>query len=183
MTATIAEDIRLSDKAFLGHPRGLAWLSFSEVWERFSYYGMQALLVLYMEHQLFQPGHVENVAGFGPFRRAIEYFYGPLSPLGLASAIFGLYAGFVYLTPIAGGILADRVIGRTRAVIAGAVLMSAGHFLMAFEVSFLLALACLLVGVGCFKGNIATQVGDLYAAGDPRRADASRSICSVFSWR
>ena len=167
-----AEAVRQGDTAFLGHPRGLAWLSFSEMWERFSYYGMQALLVLYMVKQLLLPGHVENVVGFGLFRRAIEHFYGPLTPLALGSAIFGLYAGFVYVTPIAGGILADRFLGRTRTVVVGAVLMTIGHFMMAFEASFLLALLCLLVGVGCFKGNIATQVGDLYEPGDPRRADA-----------
>jgi POT family proton-dependent oligopeptide transporter len=125
-----AEAVRLGDTAFLGHPRGLAWLSFSEVWERFSYYGMQALLVLYMTQQLLLPGHIENVAGFGPFRTAIESLYGPLSPLALGSVIFGLYAGFVYVTPIAGGILADRFLGRTRTIIVGAVLMAAGHFLM-----------------------------------------------------
>jgi POT family proton-dependent oligopeptide transporter len=172
MARRLAEAVRLNDAAFLGHPRGLAWLSFSEVWERFSYYGMQALLVLYMTHFLLLPGHVEHVIGFSSFRAAIEGVYGSLSPQALGSAIFGLYAGLVYLTPIAGGVLADRFIGRTRAVIAGAALMAAGHFLMAFEASFLFALLCLLIGVGCFKGNIATQVGDLYAAGDPRRADA-----------
>jgi POT family proton-dependent oligopeptide transporter len=172
MAGREAEAVRQSDTAFLGHPRGLAWLSFSEVWERFSYYGMQALLVLYMTHFLLTEGHVEHVFGFGQFRAAIESVYGALSPQALASAIFGLYAGLVYLTPIAGGILADRFIGRTRAVIVGATLMAMGHFLMAFEASFLLALLCLLIGVGCFKGNIATQVGDLYAPGDSRRADA-----------
>jgi len=172
MPAHKSEAIRHSDTAFLGHPRGLGWLSFSEFWERFSYYGMQTLLVLYMTHQLLQPGHVENVVGFGPFRAAIEAVYGTLSPQALASAVYGLYAGLVYLTPIAGGVLADRFIGRTRAVTIGAVLMAAGHFLMAFEGSFLLALLCLLLGVGCFKGNIASQVGDLYAPEDPRRADA-----------
>jgi POT family proton-dependent oligopeptide transporter len=172
MAERMTDAVRYADKAFLGHPRGLAWLSFSEVWERFSYYGMQALLVLYMTHYLLQPGHVEHVAGFGPFRAAIESVYGPLSPQALASAIFGLYAGFVYLTPILGGILADRVIGRTNTIVVGALLMTAGHFLMAFEVSFLPAMFCLLIGIGCFKGNIATQVGELYAPGDPRRADA-----------
>ena len=172
MAERMTDAVRYADTAFFGHPRGLAWLSFSEVWERFSYYGMQALLVLYMTHYLLQPGHIEHVAGFGPFRAAIESLYGPLTPAALASAIFGLYAGFVYLTPIAGGLLADRVLGRTRTVTVGALLMTMGHFLMAFEVSFLLALACLLIGIGCFKGNIATQVGDLYPPGDPRRADA-----------
>jgi len=159
-------------KDILGHPRGLAYLCFAEAWERFSYYGMQSLLVLYMGQQLLLPGHVEHVAGFGGFRAAIEHLYGPLSPAALASAIFGLYAGGVYLTPIAGGFLADRVLGRTKTVTIGAMLMALGHFLMAFEFSFLPALACLLVGVGCFKGNIASQVGELYAPGDLRRADA-----------
>jgi len=90
----------------------------------------------------------------------------------LASAIFGLYTGLVYLTPIAGGFIADRFLGRTRTITIGALLMSAGHFLMAFDVTFLLALTCLLTGVGCFKGNLASQVGALYAKGDNRRADA-----------
>ena len=90
----------------------------------------------------------------------------------LASTIFGLYTGLVYLTPIGGGLIADRWLGRTRTIIIGALLMSAGHFLMAFDFSFLLALTCLLIGVGCFKGNLASQVGGLYATGDNRRADA-----------
>ena len=157
---------------FLGHPKGLAYLVFAESWERFSYYGMQALLVLYMGQHLLLPGHVNNIAGFIPFRHAIEAAYGPLSPAALASAIFGLYAGGVYLTPLAGGLIADRLLGRTRTVTLGALLMAAGHFLMAFETSFLIALTCLLAGVGCFKGNIATQVGELYGPEDPRRADA-----------
>jgi POT family proton-dependent oligopeptide transporter len=161
-----------SDVAFLGHPKGLGYLAFAEGCERFSYYGMQALLVLYMTEYLLQPGHVENVAGFVPFRGAIEAVFGHLSPLALASLITGLYAGLVYLTPLAGGVIADRLAGRTRTIIAGALLMAAGHFLMAFEFSFLIALLCLLLGVGCFKGNIATQVGELYGPDDLRRADA-----------
>jgi POT family proton-dependent oligopeptide transporter len=161
------------DHSFLGHPRGLAYLAFTEAWERFSYYGMQTLLVLYMAHQLLWPGHIENIAGFTAFRAFIEHAYGgPLSVVALASAIFGLYTGLVYLTPIAGGIIADRWLGRTRTITIGALLMAAGHFLMAFDVSFLLALACLVTGVGCFKGNLASQVGALYATGDLRRADA-----------
>jgi POT family proton-dependent oligopeptide transporter len=161
------------DHSFLGHPRGLAYLAFTEAWERFSYYGMQTLLVLYMAHQLLLPGHIGNIAGFTAFRAAIEHAYGrPLSVVALASAIFGLYTGLVYLTPIAGGIIADRWLGRTRTITIGALLMAAGHFLMAFDVSFLLALTCLVTGVGCFKGNLASQVGALYATGDLRRADA-----------
>ncbi len=159
-------------RSILGHPIGLAFLVFAETWERFSYYGMQSLLVLYMGQQLLLPGHAEHVAGFGGFRAAIEAVYGPLSVPALASVIFGLYAGGVYLTPIAGGLLADRVLGRTRTVTLGALLMATGHFLMAFDFSFLIALACLLVGVGCFKGNIASQLGELYLPGDLRRADA-----------
>jgi len=166
-------DRRLSDRSFVGHPRGLGFLAFAEGWERFSYYGMQALLVLYMADQLLHPGHVEHIAGFPGFRAALERLYGgPLSIVALSSAIFGLYTGLVYLTPIAGGIIADRWLGRTRTITIGALLMAAGHFLMAFEVSFLLALACLVTGVGCFKGNLASQVGALYGEGDSRRADA-----------
>lgn len=160
------------DRAFLGHPAGLGWLSFCELWERFSYYGMQALLVLYLSNYLFLPHNVGQVAGIDALRHAIESVTGPRSPQQLASVVFGLYVGLVYLTPIFGGLLADRVLGRTRTVVIGALLMAAGHFLMAFETALLPALGCLLLGVGCFKGNIAAQVGDLYAPGDRRRASA-----------
>jgi POT family proton-dependent oligopeptide transporter len=162
-----------SDRSFLGHPRGLGYLAFTEGWERFSYYGMQTLLVLYMVKQLLLPGHIENIAGFTWFRAALERAYGgPLSNVALSSAIFGLYTGLVYLTPILGGLLADRWLGRTRTITLGALLMAAGHFLMAFDQSFLVALLCLLTGVGCFKGNLASQISALYAPEDLRRADA-----------
>ena len=157
-----------NDRAFLGHPKGLGYLAFSETWERFSYYGMQTLLVLYMVNELLLPGHVENIAGFETFRQ----LYGGLDGQALASAIFGTYTALVYLTPIFGGLLADRVLGKRRTVIIGAVTMAAGHFLMAFEFSFLLALLCLIIGNGCFKGNIASQVGALYGPEDNRRATA-----------
>lgn len=160
------------ERLILGHPVGLAYLVFAEAWERFAFYGMQALLVLYMGRTLLSPGHAEHVAGLAGLKAVLERAYGPLSPAALASAVFGLYAGGVYLTPLAGGWVADRLIGRTRAVALGAVLAAAGHFLMAFEASFLPALLCLLAGVGLFKGNIATQVGELYAPGDGRRTDA-----------
>jgi len=133
---------------------------------------MQTLLVLYMTKQLLLPGHVEHIAGFTAFRALLERMYGPLTTVALASAIFGLYTGFVYLTPVIGGIIADRWLGRTKTITIGAILMAIGHFLMAFDVSFLLALLCLLSGVGCFKGNLASQVGALYAPTDNRRADA-----------
>jgi len=85
------------DRSFIGHPRGLGCIAFTEAWERFSYYGMQALLVLYMVNRLLHPGHIEHIAGFGPFRHLIESFRGPLSVQALASTIFGLYTGLVYL--------------------------------------------------------------------------------------
>ena len=162
-----------ADRAFLGHPRGLGYIAFTEAWERFSYYGMQTLLVLYMTRQLLLPGHVENIAGFPAFRALLERMYGEsLTAVALASAIFGLYTGLVYLTPIVGGVVADRWLGRTRTITVGAILMALGHFLMAFDYSFLLALLCLLIGVGLFKGNLASQVGALYKPEDLRRADA-----------
>ena len=160
------------DTKFLGHPLGLAWLSACELWERFSYYGMQILLGLYLTKYLFLPEHIGGVVGIGAVRAALESVVGPRTPLQLGLLISGLYAGLVYLTPLFGGLLADRVLGRTRTVTLGALLMAAGHFLMAFESSFFLAIGCLLLGVGCFKGNIAAQVGALYAPGDKRNATA-----------
>lgn len=157
-----------ADRAFLGHPKGLAYLAFTEAWERFSFYGMQALLVLYMVKELLLPGHVENVALFAEFRT----LYGGLDGQPLASAIFGTYAASVYLTPILGGFLADRLLGKRLTVLLGAITMALGHFLMAFEASFLFALLCLVLGSGMFKGNIASQVGALYKPEDLRRADA-----------
>ena len=160
------------DRAFLGHPLGLFWLSFCELWERFSFYGMQGLLGLYLANYLFLPEHVGHVVGIDQVRGAIEYVLGPRTPSQLATFIAGGYLGLVYLTPIFGGLVADRWLGRTKTVVLGASLMAIGHFLMAFETCFFGAIACLLVGVGCFKGNIAAQVGDLYAPGDKRRASA-----------
>lgn len=129
---------------------------------------MQALLVLYMTHRLLPPGHVEHIAGFVVLRAALERIYGPMSSQALASVIFGWYAGLVYVAPIAGGMLADRLLGRRRTVTLGACLMAAGHFLMASEATFVLALLFLLVGAGCFKGNLAVQVGTLYSPDDTR---------------
>jgi POT family proton-dependent oligopeptide transporter len=161
------------DKAFIGHPVGLGWLSFSEFWERFAFYGTQSILVLFLVHYLLQPGHVEHIVGFTWFRHVLESLFGALpSPKELAAAITGFYTGVVYLTPFLGGLLADRVLGRTWTVALGATLMVAGYFMMAFDALFVFAILLLLLGVGCFKGNIATQVGDLYSHDDPRRADA-----------
>jgi len=151
---------------FFGQPMGLAYLAFTEAWERFSYYGMTAILVLYMSQSLLTPGHVEHIAGFPQLRAGLESLFGPMSTLALASQIYGLYTGFVYFTPIFGGMVADRWLGRRQAVMLGAVLMSAGHIAMAFDVSFLLAITLLIVGCGLLKGNISAQVGGLYAEDD-----------------
>lgn len=163
---TRTEPLTTRDRTFFGEPRALAYLAFTEAWERFSFYGMTALLVLYMSQQLFLPGHVEHVAGFAAFRAGLESLFGPMSPVALASQIFGLYTGFVYFTPVFGGIVADRWIGKRNAVVIGALLMSAGHIAMAFDRSFLAALVLLVVGCGLLKGNISAQVGALYADGD-----------------
>jgi POT family proton-dependent oligopeptide transporter len=164
---------------FFGHPKGLAYLAFTEAWERFSYYGMTALLVLYMVNQLLLPGHVEHVVGFAGFRLAIESIFGPLSTQALASQIFGLYAGFVYFTPVLGGWVADRWIGQRSAVVLGALAMSGGHIAMAFDQSFLLALLLLVVGSGLLKGNISAQVGGLYASHEEARRTRGFAIFST----
>ena len=162
------------------HPKGLYYLAFTEAWERFSYYGMTGLLVLYMVNQLLLPGHVENVAGFEGFRGFLEGLYQrELSGQALASAIFGLYSGFVYFTPVLGGIIADRWIGQRNAVVAGALAMSGGHLAMAFDQSFLLALLLLVIGSGLLKGNISAQVGALYPRDDEARRTRGFAIFSM----
>ena len=138
---------------YRGHPTGLFMLFFAEMWERFSYYGMRALLVLYI------------IKGF--LSRSD----------GDAYAIYGAYAGMVYATPFIGGLLADRLLGARRAVILGGVLMAAGHLLMTWEaeIPFFAALALLIVGNGFFKPNISTIVGSLYPDGSPKK-DAGFTI-------
>jgi POT family proton-dependent oligopeptide transporter len=173
----IAADHRRSDD-FLGHPKGLTYLFATEMWERFSYYGMRALLVLYMVKHLLQPERADTVLGYGAMKGALEFLFGPLGVQPLASHIYGFYTALVYLTPIFGGLIADRLLGQRRTVILGAALMAAGHFMMAFEELFLLALLTLILGNGAFKPNISTQVGTLYAPGD-RRRDRAFSIFYV----
>lgn len=177
-------------KDILGHPRGLWYLVFAEAWERFSYYGMQALLVLYLTQYLLLPEHVGNVAGFEQFKGAVAAAYGWLSqvlgigdggnelatPIATAAAITGVYSAGVYATPMIGGWIADRFLGRTNTVALGAIFMVAGHFLMAFDVAFVGAIACLFIGVGLFKGNIASQVGELYGPDDLRRSTAYQTF-------
>lgn len=179
MTSVDATPVPVEDRSFLGHPKGLFFLAFTEAWERFSYYGMTALLVLYMVNQLLLPGHVEHIAGFAGFRAALESVTGPLSTLALASLIFGLYSGFVYFTPVFGGLVADRWIGQRNAVVLGALSMSAGHIAMAFDHTFLLALLLLIIGSGFLKGNISAQVGALYPQNDEARRTRGFAIFSM----
>ncbi|VTS07666.1 peptide MFS transporter [Tuwongella immobilis] len=147
--STPAAPTPLHARTFLGHPLGLYVLFFTEMWERFSYYGMRGLLMLYM----------------------INYFRWVPSD---ASTVYKIYTTLVYVTPILGGFLADRYLGNRMAVIIGATLMAIGHFLMAFEdyPIFLTALGFLIIGNGFFKPNMSTIVGRLYPANDPRRDGA-----------
>jgi POT family proton-dependent oligopeptide transporter len=161
------------DNSFFGHPKGLAILFLTEMWERMSYYGMRSLLVLYMVNFLFiQPDAGQEVLGFNAIKGFLEGTYGPLETQPFASHIYGLYTGLVYFTPFFGGIIADRWLGQKRSVILGGILMTIGHFLMAFNHLFFVALLFLILGNGAFKPNISTQVGDLYPEGDPRRDGA-----------
>ncbi len=134
-------------ETLFGQPRGLTVLFLTEMWEKFSFFGMRALQVYYMTKQLH-------------FSQAD------------ASLIYGLYAGGVYLTPIFGGMVSDRWLGRRRAILIGGALMAAGHFAMAFEPLFFTALTLIALGNGLFLPNLPSQVGDLYAHDDPRRGGA-----------
>ena len=140
-------------KTLFGHPTGLYMLFFAEMWERFSYYGMRALLVLYI----------------------IKGFLGKSD--SDAYAIYGAYTALVYATPFIGGMIADKLLGARRAVVLGGLLMAAGHLVMTLEneIPFFMALALLIVGNGFFKPNISTIVGSLYPEGSPRR-DAGFTI-------
>ena len=153
-----------------GHPRGLAVLAATELAERFSYYGMTALLALYMVKQLLLPDHAGDVIGLAGLRSLMEW-RGPISDQAFASLIYGWYGGLVYFTPIVGGFVADRLLGAKRTVTLGALLMAGGHIAMSFDASFLGALLLLILGSGLLKGNIAAQVGTLYAP----QAESERS--------
>jgi proton-dependent oligopeptide transporter, POT family len=158
-------------KTILGHPAGLFVLFFTEMWERFSYYGMRALLVLYMVNFLL-PNALNgsiHVVGLGGLRSGIESVFGPMGIQPLSSQLYGMYTAFVYLTPFFGGWLADKVLGQRKAVVIGGVVIAIGQFLLMSPALFLPGLLCLILGNGCFKPNISTQVGGLYPKGDPRR--------------
>lgn len=132
---------------WFGHPRGLVFLFLTEMWEKFSFFGMSALLVYYMVKQL----------GFEQ---------------GKASLVYGGYAAAVYLTPIAGAVIADRWLGKRRAVLIGGAVMALGHFLMAWESAFFVAMAVIAIGNGLFLPSLPSQVGQLYAADNPKRESA-----------
>jgi proton-dependent oligopeptide transporter, POT family len=168
------------------HPPGLVILFFAEMWERFSYYGMRGLLKLYMANYLFVtarealqgcrqsaspcelvPGDPSQVFGLDLVRALL-----PANPQESASLIYGTYTALVYATPFIGGIVADRWLGQRKTVVVGGALMALGHFVMAIESSFFLALTLLILGNGAFKPNVSTQVGSLYAPGDARRDGA-----------
>lgn len=161
---------KLQGKEFFGHPAGLFVLFFTEMWERFSYYGMRALLVLYMtKYLLLEPERAKAVLGYAALEGFLISTFGEMNIQQMSSQIYGLYTGFVYFTPFFGGIIADKVLGQYRTVYLGGILMAIGHFLMASEEMFLLALLFIILGNGCFKPNISTQVGNLYPEGDHRR--------------
>ena len=164
---------------FFGHPPGLAYLAFTEAWERFSFYGMSALLLLYMIQHLLTPEVVGGVFGLGMFRAALERVTGPLTDQAFAAQVYGLYSGLVYFTPVFGGLLADRLLGQRRTVLLGAALMVLGHALMALAATFLVALVLLIVGSGLLKGNISVQVGHLYGPHEEGRRTRAFAIFSA----
>src|SRR5690242_19516499 len=147
-----------SDKTFFGHPRGLATLFFTEMWERFSYYGMRALLILFM---------VATIESGG---------------LGLddktSGAIYGLYTMFVYLLALPGGWLADKFFGLRKAIFYGGCIISLGHFCLAlpYTETFFLGLLFIVMGTGLLKPNISSMVGELYGPEDQVRRDNGFSI-------
>jgi POT family proton-dependent oligopeptide transporter len=166
------------ERTLLGHPRGLTFLFGTEMWERFSYYGMRALLVLYLTKYLLLPGRVEHVLFYPEVKNFFEMIAGPLQVQPLSSLIYGTYTGLIYATPLLGGWLADKVIGQRLTVMIGILTMAAGHFMMAVESLLFPALLLLIVGGGLFKTNTTAQVGMLYREGDSRR-DRAYSIFYV----
>ena len=146
------KNLTTNDTWFFGHPKGMVTLFFTEMWERMSYYGMRALLVLYM---------TGAVTGFNPGLGWSQVD---------AQAIYGIYVGMVYFMVIPGGWLADNVLGHQKAVLIGAIIIALGHFTLAIPLTetFFLGLILVVLGTGLLKGNISTIVGQLYKPGDSR---------------
>jgi POT family proton-dependent oligopeptide transporter len=179
MTIVVAQP-ESPGRLFFGQPKGVAYLAMTEAWERFSFYGMRGLLILYMvQDLLLHPERVEKIAGMAAYRAWLEGLFGPMSTQAFASQTFGLYAGFVYFTPLFGGLIADRWLGAKKTVMIGILLMTAGHFAMVFDASFLIALLLLVLGSGCLKGNVAAQVGHLYAPEDEAQRTRGFTIFST----
>jgi POT family proton-dependent oligopeptide transporter len=166
------------NRDLFGHPRGLTFLFGTEMWERFSYYGMRALLVYYLTKYLLLPGHVEHVLLYPQVKAFYEWMSGPLNVQQISSLIYGTYTGLIYATPLLGGWLADRYLGQRHTVLIGIVLMAFGHFMMAVERLLFPALFLLILGGGLFKTNTSAQVGMLYDRGDSRR-DRAYSVFYV----
>lgn len=165
-------------KTLFGHPKGLTVLFGTEMWERFSYYGMRALLVLYLTKYLLLPGHVEGVLFYPQIKAFFEMLTGPLGVQPLASLIYGTYTGLIYATPLLGGWVADKLLGQRKTALIGIVMMAFGHFMMASEALLFPALTLLIFGGGFFKTNTTAQVGMLYGPGDARR-DRAYSVFYV----
>lgn len=142
------------------------------MWERFSFYGMQALLMLYMTKYLLLPEHEPAVLALAAFRSTLSAITGPMTDLAFAAQTFGIYSGLLYGTPLVGAWLGDRVLGKTRTVTGGCLLMAAGHLAMASTHFFLVALLLIVTGAGGVIGNMAAQVGLLYGPDDMRRTRA-----------
>lgn len=159
-------------------PKGVYYLSFTELWERFSFYGMSALLTLYMLKELLLPHNAAQVIGLSALRELFE-FRGAMSDVAFAAIVYGWYSGLVYFTPIIGGWVADRVLGAKRTVMIGVLLMSAGHLAMSFYSTFLIALLLLIIGSGFLKGNISAQIGKLYPAHDHEQRSRGFTIFST----
>jgi len=162
-----------------GHPRGLTFLFTTEMWERFSYYGMRAILVLYLTNFLLLNPQTDRVLGYHAVKGFCDWITGrDLGVQPFSSLIYGLYTAFVYLTPFFGGIIADRWIGQRYSVIIGGVLMAVAEFTLMLPQMFFIGLLLLIIGNGFFKPNISTQVGGLYKPGD-HRIDSAYSIFYV----
>lgn len=159
------------EPTLFGHPRGLTFLFTTEMWERFSYYGMRAILIYSLVNWLLKHPAVDGIIGYHALKTALEWFFNagrPLAPQPLSSNIYGTYTALVYLTPFIGGFISDRWIGQRRSVIIGGAIMALGEFTLMTSQTFLLGLLLLIIGNGFFKPNISTQVGNLYKAGDSR---------------
>ncbi|HEY3637307.1 MAG TPA: peptide MFS transporter [Rhizomicrobium sp.] len=179
MSRTDTVAVQDAEPQLFGHPLGLTFLFTTEMWERFSYYGMRAILVLYLTNFLLLSGQAEHVAGYATLKGIFESLVGRhLEVQPFSSLIYGTYTAFVYLTPFFGGIIADKYLGQRFSVIVGGVIMTIAELTLMVPSLFFLGLLFLIIGNGFFKPNISTQVGNLYKPGDSR-IDRAYSIFYV----